>query len=266
MLGKPPAPVWRRVRRRRLQHTSISAPGRPSSRPDGRQTATGAQITVLPDANFGEIYRVTRANFNAGRTTPGLHQLLRAGHLARREPADDQPGAAIRAGEPLGGTIVKDFTLKNNWAPASARRSTSTGDGRTKIFGSYGRFFARMPNDLAARVTVGRRRDQPRRLLRRRSDAADPERSRDDRPGERPDITNHFVLTCVGADTIDPNAKLSYMNECRGGRRARDPAAVPPSASATPYRNIGRVLEDVANAPMVAYDLGVPGLSASNTS
>ena len=25
------------------------------------------------------------------------------------------------------------------------------------------------------------------------------------------------------------------------------------------YRNIGRVLEDVANAPMVAYDLGVPG-------
>ena len=26
------------------------------------------------------------------------------------------------------------------------------------------------------------------------------------------------------------------------------------------YRNIGRVLEDVANAPMVAYDLGVPGL------
>src|SRR6185436_14049601 len=28
------------------------------------------------------------------------------------------------------------------------------------------------------------------------------------------------------------------------------------------YKNIGRVLEDVANAPMVAYDLGVPGLSS----
>jgi hypothetical protein len=28
------------------------------------------------------------------------------------------------------------------------------------------------------------------------------------------------------------------------------------------YRNIGRVLEDVANAPMVAYDLELPGLSS----
>ena len=37
--------------------------------PDGRQTATGAQITVLPDPTFGKIYRVTRANFNSGRTT-----------------------------------------------------------------------------------------------------------------------------------------------------------------------------------------------------
>jgi outer membrane receptor for ferrienterochelin and colicin len=36
---------------------------------DGRTTATGAQITVLPDANFGEIFRVTRANFNSGHDT-----------------------------------------------------------------------------------------------------------------------------------------------------------------------------------------------------
>src|SRR6185436_18124881 len=36
---------------------------------DGRTTATGAEIDVLPDVTFGKIYSVTRANFNAGRTT-----------------------------------------------------------------------------------------------------------------------------------------------------------------------------------------------------
>ena len=39
--------------------------------PDGRQTATGASIDVLPAPRCcGKIYRVTRANFNSERTTP----------------------------------------------------------------------------------------------------------------------------------------------------------------------------------------------------
>src|SRR5262249_7310787 len=36
---------------------------------DGRTTAPGAQIDILPDVNFGQIFQVTRANFNSGRTT-----------------------------------------------------------------------------------------------------------------------------------------------------------------------------------------------------
>ena len=36
---------------------------------DGRQTGTGASISILPDVNFGRIFRVTRANFNVQRNT-----------------------------------------------------------------------------------------------------------------------------------------------------------------------------------------------------
>ena len=88
--------------------------------PDGRQTATGAQITILPDPTFGKIYRVTRANFNSGRTTlqkygslfvqdswkvndrltinPGLRyeQEKLAGHDHQRFHAQEQLGCAPR--------------------------------------------------------------------------------------------------------------------------------------------------------------------------
>ena len=37
--------------------------------PDGRQTATGATITVLSDTTYGKIYRVSRANYNNGFNT-----------------------------------------------------------------------------------------------------------------------------------------------------------------------------------------------------
>jgi hypothetical protein len=62
----------------------------------------------------------------------------------------------------------------------------------------------------------------------------------------------------VSADAIDPNAKLSYTNDYQLGFERE----VMPNTSVGirySYRNIGRVLEDVAALPMVAYDLGVQG-------
>ncbi len=69
------------------------------------------------------------------------------------------------------------------------------------------------------------------------------------------------MLAGAGADTIDPNAKLSYTSEVQAGVERE----IAPNTGLTvryTYKWIGRVLEDVANAPMVAYDLGVPGLSS----
>ena len=50
------------------------AAGQPAHRPDvhrrdGRQTETGASISIIADPTLGRIYRVTRANFNSARTT-----------------------------------------------------------------------------------------------------------------------------------------------------------------------------------------------------
>src|SRR4029450_260439 len=71
-------------------------------------------------------------------------------------------------------------------------------------------------------------------------------------------ITNHFVPAGVNVDTIDPNAKLGYTNEYVIGaerqifnRTGLDVRYI--------FRNIPRLLEDVANAPIVAYEEQLPG-------
>ena len=54
--------------------------------------------------------------------------------------------------EKMSGTIIKDWQLKNNWAPRIGAAYDMTGDGRTKLYGNYGIFYARIPLDLAARA------------------------------------------------------------------------------------------------------------------
>src|SRR4029453_5551573 len=77
--------------------------------PDGRQTATGAEIDILPDADFGTIYRVTRANFNIERPTfqDYYNLFLQDSWQANRR-------LTINAGvrweqEKLAGTLIDDF-------------------------------------------------------------------------------------------------------------------------------------------------------------
>src|SRR5207244_5228625 len=65
-------------------------------------------------------------------------------------------------------------------------------------------------------------------------------------------------LQGVGADIIDPDAKLSYTNEYTIGVEREIMRNTSVGLRYT-YRNIGRVLEDVSAFPLVAYDLGVPG-------
>ena len=220
--------------------------------PDGRQTATGAQITVLPDPTFGKIYRVTRANFNSGRTT-----LQKYGSLFVQDSWKVNDRLTINPGlryeqEKLAGTIINDFTLKNNWAARLGATYDITGDSRTKLYGSYGRYYSRVPNDLAARALSADDGTS-------RADYFDPSLTQPIPNGVLAgDVTNHFVLQGVGADAIDPNAKLSYTNDYQLGFERE----IVPNTSVGiryTYRNIGRVLEDVAAFPMVAYDLGVPG-------
>ena len=225
--------------------------------PDGRTTATGAEISILPDVNFGQIYSVTRANFNSGRTTTQQYfDFFVQDEWKAGNRLTINPGLRYEQ-EQLSGTIVTDWKLKNNWAPRIGATFDPQGTGLTKIYGSYGRYYSRVPNDLAAR-----------------SLSADDGISRADYfdaaltqpipngvatqvPGGGA-ITNHFLIAGVGADSIDPNAKLGYTNEYVIGLERQ----IKPQTSVDVryiYRNVGRVLEDVANAPIVAYELSVPG-------
>ena len=229
--------------------------------PDGRQTATGAEITIQPDVNFGQIYRVTRANFNTDRaTTQGYTSFFVQDTWRAGERLTINPGLRYEQ-ENLSGTIVKNFELDNNWAPRIGASYLLTADGKTRAFGSYGIFYSRVPNDLAAR-----------------SLSADDSTSRADYfdaaltqpipndvattdPATGAQITNHFVLASVSPDTIDPNAKLSYTTEYQVGVERE---IAPKTTVGLRYtnRHIGRILEDVANAPLAAYDLQLPGLSS----
>jgi hypothetical protein len=228
--------------------------------PDGRSTATGASVTVLPDVNFGRIFRVTRANFNSGRTTVQDYVAVYAQDLWRvNSRLSVSPGIRFEH-QVLSGTIVEGFELTNNWAPRVGVVFDATADGRTKLYANYGRFFARMPNDLAARALSAdegiSRADY--------FDAALTMPVPDGVVTQTPTgtaVTEHFILAGTGAAAIDPNAKMSYLDEALVGI---DREVLPNLSIGARYiwRNIGRVLEDVANVPMVAYDLDVPGVGS----
>ena len=69
----------------------------------------------------------------------------------------------------MSGTIIKDWTLKNNWAPRIGATFDATGDGKTKIYGNYGTLLRAHPERPGGARAVGRRRLHARRLLRRRA-------------------------------------------------------------------------------------------------
>jgi hypothetical protein len=214
--------------------------------PIGETTATGASIDVLTDPVFGKIYRVTRANLNSARTTTQKYVnffVQDSWKVGNRLTLN--PGIRYEQ-EKLAGTLVSDFELKNNWAPRLGAAYDITGDGKTKAFGNFGIFYARVPNDLAARALsadagIG-------------ADYFDAGLTRPIPNGTLAgDKTVHYSIAGAGADTIDPNAKLSYVREFVLGVERE---VMPFTTVGVRYinRRIPRVLEDVANCPMAAYD------------
>jgi outer membrane receptor protein involved in Fe transport len=220
--------------------------------PNGRVTATGASVSILPDVTFGKIYRVTRANFNSGKDTDQRYQNFFAQDSWK---ATDRftVNAGIRyEQESLDGQLIKGWKLKNNWGPRLGATYDVLGDGKTKVFGNFGRFYARIPNDLAARslsaddgisradyFDAGLTRPIPNGTVTRQTASAAP-------------ATNHYIPAGQFPDVIDPNAKLSYLNEWVAGFE-REIIANTTFGIRYIHRNIGRVLEDVANCPVIAY-------------
>jgi outer membrane receptor protein involved in Fe transport len=221
--------------------------------PDGRTTATGAAISVLPDITFGKIYRVTRARYNTGHNTAQKYTDFFAQDswkIGNRLTIN--PGIRYDT-ETLDGDLIQGWQLKNNWAPRLGFAYDATGDGKTKIYGNYGIFYARIPNDLAARALSA---DDGYT----RADYFDANLTRFIANGTvtktsatAAATTTHFILAGIAADTIDPTAKLSYTNEIVLGLE-REIGQGMTFGVRYVFRNMPRVLEDVANCPMAAYD------------
>ena len=237
---------------------------------DGRQTASGASITVLPDPTFGRIFRVTRALFNEVRDT---HQDYLSFFVQDSWKATDR--LTINAGvryeqqsliggftelPTLDGGFVEDFAMKNNWAPRIGVVYDVLGNGRSKLFGNFGRFFARVPNDLAARILSADEAIT-------RGDYFDAGLTRPIPNGVLAGgLTEHFVAPGGGeAHTfIDPDAKLSYKDEFATGFEYEVFANTSLGIRYI-HRNIGRALEDVGLYPMAACELGSDGACAFDT-
>ena len=134
------------------------------------QTATGASIDVIPGPEVpgGKVYRVTRANFNSERTTLQTYWDFYVQDTWRIGRLTINPGIRYEQ-EKMSGTIVKDWTLKNNWAPRIGATYDLTGDGKTKVYGNYGKYLRPDPERSGSARPLGRRWLLARRLLRRRA-------------------------------------------------------------------------------------------------
>ncbi len=232
---------------------------------DGRQTATGASISIIADPTFGRIYRVTRANFNSARlTTQEYLSFFVQDSWKVNDRLTINPGVRYEEQTLVGtfeelhtldGQTLNDFALSGNWAARVGAVYDVLGNGRSRLYGNYGRFFARIPNDLAARALSADDGFT-------RGDYFDAQLTRPIPNGVLAGgQTNHFVIAGVGADLIDPDTKLSYKDEFVLGYEVE--AFLNTNVGVRYiYRTIGRVLEDIADAPAVAYDLNLPGLSS----
>jgi hypothetical protein len=220
--------------------------------PDGQQSATGAQVTVLPDINFDQIYRVTRANLSNVRSTEQqylsffLQDTWRVGNRLTIKP-----GLRYEQQELVGN--LADFKWENNWAPRIGATYDLVGNGRSKLYANWGRFFAKIPNDLAARALSADAGVT-------RADYFDANLTQPIPNGVATSvdgqaiITDHFQLAGVGTADFDPDAKSTYLDETLVGFEFE---AAPSLNLGVRYmrRRFGRVLEDIGQAPMVAYFL-----------
>ena len=236
--------------------------------PNGVQTATGAVVQILPEiTGLGQIYRVSRANFVSARQTRQQYgDFFVQDTFTLGDRITIRPGVRYERQKLIGqlvsasGTSDNDLTLKGNWAPRIGGTYDVMGNGRSKIFASWGRFYAKIPNDLAARALsadagVSRADYYDANLIQPIPDGV---LTVTQTPGGTPSsATSHFLQQGLGADLIDPNAKSSYVDELVGGVEFE---AIPNVNVGVRYihRSIPRVLEDVGPYPVGACDfLGV---------
>ena len=225
--------------------TTRDITGDPILLSDGQWTGSGAMVTILPDPEYGQIYRVNRAEMLRERASSSTN----LGFFAQdRVTAAD--GLTLSAGlryerQRIEGSSV-GVTFDDNWAPRVGAVWDPSGRGRIKVFGSAGVFFAKIPNNVAITLlgTGGRVR---------RADYFDPDLTDPVPEGvEALETTRHLILAATEPAEVDPSAALTSTRELSLGADwtvARDLTL----GVHLLHRDMPRVLEDVNTAAMVLY-------------
>ena len=241
---------------------------------DGRTTVGGAPVQVRTGGGV-TFFRATRGRLiPAGPTTqkyfnffvqdtwqvgrkltikPGLRWERQ--HLTGVTPGaggapnlcfdnDSRPGA----GDGSGSAIPCTFTWDDNWAPRIGLTYDIAGNGRSKLFAAWGRFYAKIPNDLAARAMsadTGITRQNYR-------DAAltQPVPNGTAFAG----ATTHLILTSDHAAIIDPESGSTYKDEFVGGFEFEAARSLSLGIRYI-HRNMGQILEDIGELPVAGYFL-----------
>jgi outer membrane receptor for ferrienterochelin and colicin len=138
---------------------------------------------------------------------------------------------------------VSEFTWDNNWAPRAHITVDPTRDNKTKLSLAYGRFFGKVPNDLAVRALSTEVTHVVRYPV-SNIDFSDPNNP----TVIDPTVFNSFTTFGNEATIIDPDSKVSYQDEYVASvERELFPAF---SIGVTyMHRELGRTLEDVAIVP-----------------
>jgi len=220
--------------------------GTPFTLSNGQTTVTGASVSIMADPTLGQIFRVTRSNLDNVRSTRQDYVSFFAQDIWRFHRFTFRPGVRYEQQKLIGN--LANYTFKGNWAPRLGVTFDPTGQGRMKVFANYGRFFAKIPNDLAARALS--------------ADAGVSRADYYDQALTQPipegvtaaGSTRHLILAGLSPSTFDTNARSTYSNEIVTGAEWE---ALPGLSLAARYthRDYGRVLEDVGTAPMAAYFL-----------
>jgi hypothetical protein len=235
---------------------------------DGQVTTTGVLIDIR-ESGGTTFFRGTRGKlqdafptnqdylsvfiqdtWQAGRLTvsPGLRYERQ--YLEGIDPAvgpelcfegDERPGQ----GSGIGAPIACNFTW-NNWAPRVGVTFDLTGTGRAKAFASWGHFYAKIPNDLAARAM---------------SADAGITRAEFLDPGLTQPIPNgvslfgsttHLIQSSPHAAVIDPESRSTYKNEFLAGVEF-DVFGGANLGVRYIRRTMPQILEDIGQLPIAGY-------------
>jgi hypothetical protein len=155
---------------------------------------------------------------------------------------DSRPGA----GDGSGAAMACNYAWSKNWAPRIGATYDLTGRGSSKLYASWGRFYAKVPNDLAVRA-MGTDSGIT------RQDYFDGALTQPIPNGFLLDrTTTHLQRTSDHAAIIEPGTGGAYTDEILLGVEFE---AMPSTSVGVRYirRTMPQILEDIGQLPVAGY-------------